>query len=70
MSIECSIDGNWAGGPYALLTRMSRYPPVSASTSIFAAAMLSALVTSRLRVDMPIASRSLMASLLRAVAMR
>ncbi len=58
-----------AGGAYALLTRMSRYPPAKASTSFFAAAMLSGFVTSRLRVEMPTASRSLIASLLRAVAM-
>jgi len=49
-----------------LLTRRSSFPPVREAISFFAAAILEASVTSRLMVDMPIAARSVMVSLLRA----
>jgi len=60
----------WGGGRwrwrYALLIRMSNFPPVREVISSFAVEMLEASVTSRLMVDMPIDARSVMVSFLRA----
>jgi len=53
---------------HALLTKMSSLPPLSFSTSFRAASLLSALVTSRLTVEMPICSKSARESRLRAEA--
>lgn len=57
------------GETNALLTNISNFPPVNASTSFFAASILSVLVTSKLIVEHPKSSRSVMVERFRALAM-